>query len=183
LEIWQQQFYFDIMVKKALDSIASPALDLVMIHITNLGSPMAFYILAAAGFLFLAYRKKLIQGFFLVFSLFVSWGSMNLLKSFFMRDRPVGEHLTFAAGYSFPSGHATLAMVFYGFIIYLLLTANKKGWTRIIAWLLAFLIFMIGLSRVYLNVHYATDVLAGFILGSILLAFFVWAFKSVEMRS
>jgi len=42
---------------------------------------------------------------------------------------------------------------------------------------------MIGLSRVYLNAHYATDVLAGFILGSILLAFFVWAFKSVEMRS
>lgn len=183
MEIWQEQFYLDIVIKKALDSIASPVLDVVMINITNLGSPVVFYILAAAGFLFLAYRQKLIQGFFLVFSLFASWGIMNLSKLFFMRERPIGEQLTFAAGYSFPSGHATLSLVFYGFIIYLLLTADKKGWTKIIAGLLAFLIFMIGLSRIYLNVHYVTDVLAGFILGSILLAFFIWAFKSVKMRS
>ena len=177
MNYWQEQFYIDILTKKALDSITSPALDAVMVFITNMGAPIAFYILAAGGFLYLAYKQKLMEGILLVFCLFTSWGTMNLLKLLFMRSRPLGEQLAFAEGYSFPSGHATLALVFYGFIIYLLLDDNKKGHNKILAGLIAVLILMIGISRVYLNVHYATDVLAGFMLGSILLAVFIFALR------
>lgn len=182
MDFWQQQFYIDLMAKKALDSIGSPTLDTVMVYITNLGAPLTFYILAAGGVAYFAYKQKLIEGLFLVLCLFTSWGTMNLLKLVFMRARPAGEQLTFAEGYSFPSGHATLSLAFYGFIIYLLLTENKDGRTKFLAGFIAVLIFIIGISRVYLNVHYATDVLAGFILGSILLALFILTLRYCKSR-
>ncbi|HNX27947.1 MAG TPA: phosphatase PAP2 family protein [Syntrophomonadaceae bacterium] len=183
MNLWQEQLYIDIVVKRAIDSIANPVLDTLMIYITNIGAPLTFYIMASAGFLYLTYKHKIIDGFFMVFCLFVSWGGMNLFKAFFMRERPIGEHLAYAEGYSFPSGHATLSMAFYGFIIYLLLAESKKSRKKKnLAGFLVVLIFLIGLSRIYLNVHYATDVLAGYILGIIFLVFFIFALRTCKAR-
>lgn len=89
------------------------------------------------------------------------------LKQFFERPRPdVSLHLINQGGYSFPSGHALTAMVFYGLVITLICRHRKPGWLkRVLIALFAALIFFIGFSRIYLGVHYPTDVLAGWSLG------------------
>ena len=87
------------------------------------------------------------------------------LKLFFSRPRPFEWMLIEETGYSFPSGHAMVSAAFYGMLIYLIWqtkmkTKYKKIWTIV----LALLIFFIGLSRIYLGVHYTSDILAGFTL-------------------
>lgn len=183
MEFWQQQFYIDTVSKGLLDNIASPVIDVLMKNITNLASPRAFYIMAAAAFIYFVFKRKMTSGLFLVASLFAAWAIMNWSKLLFMRERPAGEQLTNAAGYSFPSGHATLSLVFYGFFIYLLLDQSRSNWSKIIAGGLILLILFIGVSRVYLNVHFATDVLGGFALGGILLTFFILTFRFIVPRS
>ncbi len=180
--IWQQQFYIDIVTKQWLNSIASPTIDVIMNYVTNFGSPLAFYIMTAGGLTYFVYRRKMIWGIFLVTNLFATWAIMNMLKVLFMRERPVGEHLTYATGYSFPSGHAMLSLVFYGFIMYYLLTRGRGKWVKTFASLLVLLILLIGVSRIYLNVHFATDVLGGFILGGVLLIIFIQAFRFIAAR-
>ena len=91
---------------------------------------------------------------------------INLLISTVLniqRPRPNEFRLITETGYSFPSGHSMVSMAFYGFLIYLIykLVKNSKiKWTLIIS--LSIIICTIGISRIYLGVHYASDVLAGF---------------------
>jgi undecaprenyl-diphosphatase len=71
-----------------------------------------------------------------------------------------------AKGLSFPSGHAIMAVTFYGLLIYILQHNIPVDWMRwIVTALMIALILMIGFSRIYLRVHYASDVLGGFIIG------------------
>ena len=109
---------------------------------------------------------------------------MVILKIIFQRDRPLSPLLSAAQGYSFPSGHATMAITFYGLIIFLVFRNVKNKvlrWALII--LLSLLIIAIGVSRVYLRVHYASDVLAGFCLGLMWLLFSLWLLKKIEIYS
>ena len=78
------------------------------------------------------------------------------------RERPVGYRLVDELGYSFPSGHSMVSTAFYGLIIYLVYkNIENKKLRNVICVSLAILIILIGCSRVYLGVHYASDVLAG----------------------
>lgn len=90
--------------------------------------------------------------------------SLNLaLKEIFSRARPEDLMLIQESGYSFPSGHSMVAMAFYGFFIFLLLHTNwKKIFQYLSAALLGIMILAIGVSRIYLGVHYTSDVIAGF---------------------
>jgi membrane-associated phospholipid phosphatase len=93
--------------------------------------------------------------------------SLNLmLKYLFNRPRPLIPHLVQSYGLSFPSGHAMISASFYGLLIYLVYKNVENDYLRwgLIA-LLSGLIMFIGFSRVYLHVHYATDVLAGLAAG------------------
>lgn len=88
----------------------------------------------------------------------------NILKLIVHRARPTGFRLVEETGYSFPSGHSMVSMAFYGYLIYLIYknVKNKKlRWTLMACFSL--LIFMIGMSRIYLGVHYTSDVFAGFL--------------------
>lgn len=86
-----------------------------------------------------------------------------ILKNIFSRNRPIDINLIEETGYSFPSGHSLTAMAFYGFIIYLIYNSNiNKRSKRIFILLFLVLIFVTGLSRIYLGVHFFTDVLGGF---------------------
>jgi undecaprenyl-diphosphatase len=79
-------------------------------------------------------------------------------------------------GLSFPSGHAIMAVTFYGFIIYILFhTVDHSGAKYFLTALLVILILLIGFSRIYLRVHYASDVLSGFIIG------LLWLFISLAV--
>ncbi|MEC4630607.1 phosphatase PAP2 family protein, partial [Bacillus safensis] len=67
------------------------------------------------------------------------------------------------SGYSFPSGHAMVAASFYGFLAYMLKQADlKKSQRYAFTVLNALIVFLVGCSRIYLGVHYATDVIGGF---------------------
>ena len=91
---------------------------------------------------------------------------MFLLKYLFQRKRPLSPLLTAAKGLSFPSGHAIMAVTFYGLLMYILWHTIDLSWLKyLLTGLLIILIALIGYSRVYLRVHYTSDVLAGFIIG------------------
>ncbi|MEO6611510.1 MAG: phosphatase PAP2 family protein [Chitinophagaceae bacterium] len=95
-----------------------------------------------------------------------SLGLMLLLKYLFKRKRPLSPLLQAVKGLSFPSGHALIAVTFYGLLIYILFHTLTPGFfLYLLTASLVLLILLIGFSRVYLRVHYASDVLAGFIIG------------------
>jgi undecaprenyl-diphosphatase len=97
---------------------------------------------------------------------------MLLLKALFGRKRPLSPLLKTAKGLSFPSGHALMSVTFFGIIIYWVLHTGLPEWlTTLTVALLTIVILLIGFSRVYLRVHYASDVIAGFIIGLIWLLF------------
>ena len=94
---------------------------------------------------------------------------MLLLKWLFGRKRPLSPLLKEARGLSFPSGHAIMSVSFFGLIIYCVLHAGWPQWVVIaLTILIVLLILLIGFSRIYLRVHYTSDVIAGFIIG------FIW---------
>ncbi|MDQ6756434.1 MAG: phosphatase PAP2 family protein [Bacteroidota bacterium] len=107
---------------------------------------------------------------------------MFFLKFIFQRDRPLSPLLSAAQGYSFPSGHATMAITFYGLLIFLVWRNIKNTLLKFTyTILLVLLIIVIGISRVYLRVHYASDVLAGFCVGLMWLLFSLWLLNKIEL--
>ena len=115
------------------------------------------------------YPKKIIA-FFVSFHLVFSFILSNLLKLLFRRNRPIGIALTFEPGYSMPSSHAMVSVAFIGFLIYLITIKVQNPYKRnCISLFLLLFILCVGVSRIYLGVHYASDVLLGFILGSLYL--------------
>jgi membrane-associated phospholipid phosphatase len=108
---------------------------------------------------------------------------MFILKNLFGRERPLIPLLAPAKGLSFPSGHALMSMTFYGLLIYITYQSVKNmtvKWTLIT--LLFFLIFMIGFSRVYLRVHYTSDVLAGFAMGWLWIVVSLKVLRKIEKQ-
>lgn len=109
---------------------------------------------------------------------------MFILKLIFQRERPLSPLLQQAKGFSFPSGHALIAVTFYGLLILIVWQSVKQIWLKwLLLIMLVALIFSIGLSRVYLRVHYASDVLAGFCLGIMWLLLSLWILDRIEKYS
>jgi len=171
--ILENPIYFDILIKSWFDNISSAGMDIFFKLISEFGSPWAYIFIGLLAFVYLWYKGQLRTGIVLNAGLIASWITMKYLKLIINRDRPPGEHLVIATGQSFPSGHAMLSLAFYGFIAYLLLQNLPEKAGKIWTILLAVLVLLIGMSRIYLNVHYASDVLAGFILGGGFLLFMI----------
>jgi len=114
-----------------------------------------------------------------------TWGLNTLLKSVFERDRPeLALRLVEETGFSFPSGHSMVSLLFYGLTGYLLWYEVRGSWRA--AWLIplatALVVACIGCSRIYLGVHYPSDVLAGFAAGGACLAGCIMAVRAVRHR-
>lgn len=106
---------------------------------------------------------------------------MLLFKQLFSRKRPEAPLLFAARGKSFPSGHAMMSVCFYGFLLHLVLQSPYSGGLQIVIALAGIvLILLIGFSRVYLQVHYLSDVLAGFIIGTAWLLIALQVFNKLE---
>jgi undecaprenyl-diphosphatase len=124
-------------------------------------------VLASAVILVL--RRAPIEALGLI-AAFAGAGSLDAtLKLWFHRDRPsVTWALAREPTFSFPSGHAMLILVVYGMILYLIVRLSQSRLLDVIATLIAVpLILAIGVSRVYLGVHYPSDILAGYLAGAI----------------
>lgn len=97
----------------------------------------------------------------------------QVLKFAIRRPRPDGFRLATASGFSFPSGHSMVAMAFFGLLIWFVWRFERDRRMRgALVAAFAFVILMVGLSRVYLGVHYASDVLGGFCLSVVWLALY-----------
>jgi membrane-associated phospholipid phosphatase len=116
----------------------------------------------------------------------IALGSISLnvvLKYLFDRPRPVMP-LIEASGLSFPSGHTMVAASFYGLLMYLVWkNVEAKTLRNILVLLLFLFIILIGFSRIYLRVHYASDALAGFAAGLFWLVFGIWSLRKLEKFS
>lgn len=156
----------DQNVFQFLDSYATHEIIHVMRFFTFFGKPeflIPAYVLMIILFLVLKKRNYAIEiGIIGTTSTALLFG----LKKFFQRDRPdipIFDHLP---GYSFPSGHALLSFVFVSALIYLLWRSEmSNAWKWTLSIFLILFSFMVGISRIFLRVHYATDVIAGFCLG------------------
>ena len=128
--------------------------------VTNLGG--ATILITLTIILLITIKEKKI-GFIIAANLIIVTGLNVLLKNIVQRPRPTEYRLISENGYSFPSGHSMVSMAFYGFLIYLIYKKieNKKLKWGLITFL-GILIISIGISRIYLGVHYTSDVLAGF---------------------
>jgi len=109
---------------------------------------------------------------------------MFLLKNLFGRERPDIPLLKEAAGLSYPSGHALMSVTFYGLLIHIVWKTKWKGWIKwILVSLLIVLILFIGFTRIYLRVHYPSDVLAGFATGFLWLVISIYIVGRIEKFS
>lgn len=128
--------------------------------ITNFGGAIILIILAPMLFIFIKNKKI---GISVILNLVIITVLNQLLKRIVQRPRPTEFRIVEESGYSFPSGHSMVSMAFYGYSIYLIYKYVKNKylkWISII--LLSILICFIGISRIYLGVHYTSDVLGGF---------------------
>ena len=153
---------FDTAIYNFVSSFRNPVLTFIFSAISFFASPYFLIILSIC--LFLIFRNKK-YGLLSFVNLCVVILTNQVLKLIFTRERPFEWMITNEFGYSFPSGHAMVSVGFYGMIIYLIWRTNldkkyKKLWTII----LITLMILIGLSRIYLGVHYASDIVAGFTL-------------------
>lgn len=133
--------------------------------ITVIGNTVSQIAIAIMSVTFCYLKKWYPQARFIAVNAIISGICILSLKLIFQRVRPTLTHLVFAGGYSFPSGHSMGTFMIFGSIIILLQYYMPKSiWKLLCQGTLGLLIFLIGLSRIYLGVHFPTDVLAGFIL-------------------
>ncbi|HXA02875.1 MAG TPA: phosphatase PAP2 family protein [Cytophagaceae bacterium] len=165
--------------------IASPMMTQTMLGISLLASVEFISGVAAGIFVYFLFIRK--HAWYSLRIPVVALGSISLnliMKWLFDRPRPALEHLTEVSGLSFPSGHAMMSFSFYGLLIYLIFENIKNRSLRyVLCFVLLILMHLIGLSRVYLHVHYASDVLAGFALGTVWLIICLFILKKIENYS
>lgn len=173
----------DKTVMEYIVSFRSEGLTRYFSFITHLGDRNAyigFTVLLAAFYLVKDRSWKFILQTTLV--LMLATLSNIVLKRVFNRSRPTLEHLVSVNTLSYPSGHSMSAMAFYGFLIFLCVRYRMASWVRyLLVILLISLILSIGVSRIYLGVHYPSDVAAGFIGGLIWVSFCAVLFSLVDL--
>jgi membrane-associated phospholipid phosphatase len=165
---------FDSAVREAFHSLATPALTQVMLVLTFIGRT-GFIALAGAPFVWWLIKTSRVRDAIWLIALQIGANLLlEILQFAFHRARPEPFFgLAKPNSYSFPSGHALLSTVFY-LSLAILMTRNPA--IRAAAALLALLI---GFSRIYLGVHYPTDVLAGFAAGAFWLSLWVYGIRNV----
>jgi undecaprenyl-diphosphatase len=174
-------FHLDLKINAYVTRVANPGLTWFLGIITTLGSIYLVVIVAVIVGVILFIRKNWWRLFSLFLAVPVGQAVLNILKVVFQKPRPQTEMFVFS--YSFPSGHVFSATVIYGFCIYLTFRFINNAtvkWT--VSILMSLLILLIGLSRVYLGVHWFSDSLAGYATGFAWLLFCIFFAKAVGDR-
>lgn len=176
---------FDYRVFHFLQSHVSKRNNSIMLFFTFLGTHLFLIpanIILIIYFLFV--KKHRLYSIEIPVIALSSMSLMFLLKNIFGRHRPDLPLLREAQGLSFPSGHALMSVTFYGLLIYIIWNSVSRKWLKwTLAILLVLLILVIGFSRIYLRVHYPSDVLAGFATGFLWLVISLWIMHRIEKFS
>ena len=180
----QKLSQFDQELISSIQGFESPALTLVMKFFTLIGSFPSVFVIALSASLFLYYVLKHRMELILFGSVVIGTPIINqILKQFFHRARPDLHRLIEIGGYSFPSGHAMNAFAVYGIITFLLWRhiPSRLGRTILILISSGF-IFMIGTSRIYLGVHYPSDIIGGYFASGFWLSLAIWFFQRYKEK-
>ncbi len=165
-------FNIDRSVYTFLVNIRNPFLNNFFKFITIFANKYPIIIITLLLCIFIFKNNK--ERFYIVINVLIVPLINVILKSIFARKRPNILRLINEKGYSFPSGHAMVATAFYGLLIYFAYKKIKTPWIRnTVCILLGLLIFLIMLSRIYVGVHYTTDVIAGCCLSIFYLSIFI----------
>ena len=160
---------FDDATRAAVHTLASPSLTLLMRGISFLGSSQFLTVATILAIVWFAWRKWGREAKLFALTM-IGASALNItLKLAFKRPRPVPFFdLTAPESYSFPSGHSLASCCFFAGLAAILSGRIRRRRPRTIMWTIAIVMFLlIGLSRIYLGVHYTTDVIAGFAAASI----------------
>ena len=150
---------FDDSVYSLVRSLESGFFDKYFLTVTKLGNESVVIILAFIIFLLVRRNDKLL----VLLTCLLSVVSNQLIKHIIMRDRPSVYRMIKQGGFSYPSGHSMIAVALYGILIYLVFKYIKNKYLKYgLSALLVLLILSIGISRIYVGVHFASDVVGGF---------------------
>ncbi len=175
--------HYDQQITDFVIAHRSPPLTQYFIFMTNVGDFYGYLIVLIlaliVSWVFFKNWRYMAQT---VLVLLLASISNTMLKRFIDRARPGIEHLVSVETLSYPSGHAMSAMAFYGFLAYLFYSFKMNNWLKygsII--ILCFIILSIGISRIYLGVHFPSDIAGGYIAGAIWVFFCILIFNLVEV--
>lgn len=161
----QETVGFDVMVLQAIYTFTNPIIDVLMMHLTILGG-VVFVSLVTAVLLGFYYFKKQYRSF--IFTLMTMAGSAGLvvgLKQYFSRERPsLWEQIVVEQSYSFPSGHSVASSAL-ALTLIILLWHTRYRIPALVTGVLY--VLLIGFSRMYLGVHYPTDIVAGWMISAL----------------
>ncbi|MEH7110589.1 phosphatase PAP2 family protein [Bacillus sp. JJ1764] len=171
--------HFDSTIISAVQGLESPGLTKMMKTFTFIGSASFVSIMSLLLIFFL--YKVLHHRTELILFVFAIGGSAilnEILKHFFQRARPDFHRLIDISGFSFPSGHAMNAFTVYVIITFLLWRHISRKWARCLLILIStVMILAIGVSRIYLGVHYPSDVLGGYLASGFWCTMAIWFFQ------
>lgn len=179
LVIFSKTTSFDQTIYDIVITLRSPFWDTFFTVITRLGN--TFMVALVVSMFIMITRNR--YGVFLAISAVDSLLLNSIIKLAVQRERPHGLRLISQGGYSFPSGHAMMSICVYGYILYLVITKIKNKVIRYGASTFLFLVILsIGVSRIYVGVHYASDVIAGYVLALCYLFLFIEISKKVHFK-
>ena len=164
---------FDSSITEYVTSFRTESLTGYFKFVTDVGDAIGYLIVfSVCSILFYLFFKNWKYVLQLSLILILALSSNLILKEIINRERPTLEHLVTVKTLSYPSGHAMTAMAFYGFLIYLILTFKiSKLLKLVLVALMLTLVLSIGVSRIYLGVHFPSDVFGGFVAGFIWVVF------------
>ncbi|WP_233889491.1 phosphatase PAP2 family protein [Paraburkholderia flagellata] len=160
----------DRMLHKALQGLRAPLIDHVMVAVSELGDAAVTIPVSMAVLATLLLRREWRTAGYWIAAIAMAEASVKLIKFAVRRSRPLSIYQGIES-FSFPSSHATLSIVVYGFLTYLVCRGRQKQAQIRIALISGLLIALISISRLYLGVHWFSDILAGLSLGTAWIAF------------
>ncbi len=173
-------FGFDGMIYNFLVNHRNIQLNFIFEAITYLGSAYVIVPVLILSIIFIKGKENKIT---IPINTTIALVLNQIMKNIFERPRPDNMRLMDASGYSFPSGHAMVSTAFYGYLIYIAYKNIKNVKLRnCICIALSIMIFVIDISRVYIGVHYASDVIGGTTFSIAYLIIFINTIKLINYR-
>ena len=173
---------FDLKIIGLIQSLENKYLTVFYQMITNIADTYQSIVITVLLVIFLYTKKYNREALFLAITMSICGIAMPLLKNIFSRERPNFYRLIEISGYSFPSGHTTAATTMYLTLAIIVLSNINKLNKYFVFGIAALGIIIIGTSRIYLGVHYPTDVMAGICLGTsiVSIVYSIYYNKSIE---